>query len=198
MDKKEIRKMITEKKARMSQEEIEEFSGWLTERFCSLEEFQSAPCLFAYNSFNQEVRTDGIIRKALEEGKRVAVPKVIGTRMEFRYISSPDDLEPGLMGIPEPKDGLEAADGKEPKILMLTPGLAFDPSGSRIGYGKGLYDRYIGEHWRENITMIALCYDFQLLDYIETEPFDRKVDLVIAARPQTDRRKSGKSDRALI
>ena len=181
--------MITEKKAQMKPEEIEQFSAWLTERFCSLEEFQSAPCLFAYISFNQEVRTDGIIRRALEAGKRVAVPKVLGTRMEFRYITSPDDLEEGTFGILEPKDGLNAADGKEAKILMLTPGLAFDPSGSRIGYGKGLYDRYIGEHWYENITMVALCYDFQMLDYIETEPFDRKVDLVITARPQTAARR---------
>ena len=180
--------MITEKKKQMTAEEVRDLSAWLTERFCSLKEFQAAPCLFAYNSFNQEVRTETIIRRALDEGKRVAVPKVIGERMEFRYISSPDDLEPGLLGIPEPKDGLKVADGKEPRILMLTPGLAFDPSGSRIGYGKGLYDRYIGEHWRENITMIALCYDFQMLDYIETEPFDRKVDLVIAARPGTNRK----------
>lgn len=173
--------MITEKKNQMTAEEVGHLSAWLTERFCSLEEFQAAPCLFAYNSFNQEVRTESIIRKALEAGKRVAVPKVLGNRMEFRYITSTEDLEPGLLGIPEPKEGLKVADGLEPKILMLTPGLAFDPSGSRIGYGKGLYDRYIGEHWIENITMIALCYHFQLLDYIETEPFDRKVDRVIAA-----------------
>jgi len=62
---------------------------------------------------------------------------------------------------------------------MLTPGLAFDRRGARIGYGKGLYDRYLSEHAGEQITMIALCYDFQLLDYIETEPFDKTVDRVL-------------------
>ena len=173
--------MIAEKKKQMTEEEIFSFSAELTERFCALDEFRNASCLFAYISYNQEVRTADIIQRALSDGKRVAVPKVIGEQLEFRYIHADSDLEEGSYGILEPKDGLPAADGQEPKILMLTPGLAFDPSGARIGYGKGLYDRYIAAHWKENITMVALCYSFQMQDYIETEPFDRKVDRVIAA-----------------
>ena len=179
MDKVQIREMISEKKRNMAGEEICRLSEELTETFCSLEEFRSADCLFAYCSFNQEVRTGTIIKTALEAGKRVAVPKVLGDRLEFRYIRSEQDLELSPLGIPEPKDGLEIADGREEIILMLTPGLAFDRRGARIGYGKGLYDRYLSEHAGEQITMIALCYDFQLLDYIETEPFDKTVDRVL-------------------
>ena len=179
MNKEQIRKMISEKKEKMTAEEIQRLSEELTDAFCSLQEFRDADCLFAYGSINQEVRTDEIIRTALKGGKRVALPKVLGERLEFRYIRSEQDLEAGYFGIPEPRDGLETADGREEQILMLTPGLAFDRTGARIGYGKGHYDRYMSEHAGEKITMIALCYGFQLLDHIETEPFDRKVDRVL-------------------
>ena len=179
MNKQQIRKMISEKKQNMTETEIRHLSGELTHAFCCLKEFADAECLFAYCSFNQEVRTDTIIRTALEQGKRVAVPKVLDDRLEFRYIRSEQDLETSPLGIPEPKDGLETADGREERILMLTPGLAFDRTGARIGYGKGLYDRYLSAHSGEKITMIALCYGFQLLEYIETEPFDKKVDRVL-------------------
>ncbi|MBQ6369711.1 MAG: 5-formyltetrahydrofolate cyclo-ligase, partial [Parasporobacterium sp.] len=179
MSKEQIRKMISEKKQNMTEEEVRRLSEELTRIFCSLEEFQRADCLFAYCSFNQEVRTGAIIRTALETGKRVAVPKVLGDRLEFRYIRSEQDLEISSLGIPEPKDGLETADGREEEILMLMPGLAFDRTGARVGYGKGLYDRYLAEHAGEKIIMIALCYDFQLLEHIETEPFDKKADRVL-------------------
>ena len=181
MDKKQIRKIISEKKKSMSLEEIERLSAELTKRFLSLQEYEQAECLFAYISYNQEVRTRMLIEKALADGKRVAVPKVIGDDMEFRYIISEADLVPGYKGIKEPSESTIKADGKERKVLMLMPGLAFDRMGNRIGYGKGYYDRYLYEHSNIYFQKIALCYDFQVLDLIEAEQYDRKVDRLIAA-----------------
>ena len=75
------------------------------------------------------------------------VPKVIINKedrsdkyMEFVRINSYDDLQDGYMGIKEPvSDDYEIPqDG-----LLVMPGLAFDVTLNRIGYGGGFYDRYL-------------------------------------------------------
>lgn len=181
MNKTEIRKDIIEKKKQMDPVQIRDYSAQLTDWFCSLPQYQEALVLFAYISYNQEVRTEEIIRRALAAGKQVAVPKVTGPDLEFRYIRTGEDLEPGCLGIREPRDLQPCADGRHPKVLMLMPGLAFDRKGMRIGYGKGYYDRYLARHPETEFVRIALCYDFQLLDQIPSEPFDQPSDLILSA-----------------
>jgi len=149
MSKEQIRKMISEKKQEMTEEEIRGLSEELTRIFCSLEEFQRADCLFAYCSFNQEVRTGAIIRTALETGKRVAVPKVLGDRLEFRYIRSEQDLEISSLGIPEPKDGLETADGREEEILVDHPVQQLT-----VGTLQAFLDEYAASHHEIEIDYI--------------------------------------------
>ena len=47
---------------------------------------------------------------------------------------------------------------------------------SPIGYGKGFYDRFLNEH---NIPTIGLCYKECLIDKIDNDEFDYKVERVI-------------------
>jgi len=177
--KPQIRQLMSRKKQLLTEEYIQRSSAQLTEIFCSLEEFEAASCLFAYISFNQEVRTRAIIEKALDLGKRVAVPKVADEDLVFHYISNLQDFQTSRYGIPEPADELERADGKETQVLMLLPGLAFDRRGARVGYGKGYYDRYLSRFKDVSFYKIALCYPFQLLDHIETDVYDQFAERVI-------------------
>ena len=59
------------------------------------------------------------------------------------------------------------------------PGMAFDPQGHRIGYGGGFYDKFLAKE--TNHPTLALCYDFQMVEYLETEEYDIPVDTVIWA-----------------
>ncbi len=181
MDKKYLRKLIKERKAMMSDAEIEELSASLCLDLYRIDEYKDAGCIFAYVSYNQEVRTKGMIERALADGKRVAVPKVNADIMNFRYISSLNDLKPGYMGILEPPDELECADDEEAQVLMIMPGLAFDGTGNRVGYGKGYYDRYLTQHNKTRYIKAALAYDFQIADSIEADAFDVKTDILIGA-----------------
>lgn len=181
MNKNHLRQIIKEKKAMMSDAEIEELSASLCLDLYRLDEYKNASCIFAYVSYNQEVRTRDLIEHALKDGKKVAVPRVYGDMMQFKYISSLNDLQPGYMGIPEPSGDLECADDKEEQILMIMPGLAFDEAGSRVGYGRGYYDRYLTQHNKTMYTKVALAYDFQIVDSIEADAFDVKTDILIAA-----------------
>ena len=118
-----------------------------------------------------------ILEKALADGKRVAVPKVYGEEMKFIYLNDLSRVAAGYAGIPEPiADGPVAEDET---ALVLMPGLAFDPQGHRIGYGGGFYDKFLSRE--PGHKTVALCYEFQLVERLETEEFDIPVDVVIWA-----------------
>lgn len=181
MNKNHLRQLIKDRKSMMNDAEIERLSASLCLDLYKIDEYKNASCIFAYVSYNQEVRTRGLIEHALEDGKRVAVPKVDGDIMNFSYISSFGDLKAGYMGIPEPWEDLECADDREEQVLMIMPGLAFDETGNRVGYGKGYYDRYLMQHNKTRYTKAVLAYDFQIVDSIEADAFDVKTDILIGA-----------------
>lgn len=175
MDKRELRRIIGEKKRALSAREIEQRSAALAEKLFQTDAYREAQFLYGYLSFNQEVRTRPILQRAWADGKRVAVPKVIGDEMRFIWLGSFDDLSEGRFGILEPTNDGPVAD--DDTALVLMPGLAFDRQGRRVGYGGGYYDRWLAEH--PGHRTIALCYDFQLLENLETEAHDIRVDIVI-------------------
>ncbi len=175
MDKSALRRAIGERKQRLSPWQIEAASADLARQLLAHPLYQAASCLYAYLSYNQEVLTAPVIRSALKEGKRVAVPKIYGTEMRFVYLRENSPIAPGYKGIPEPV-GDEIA--REPDALMLMPGLAFTKEGLRMGYGGGFYDRFLAA---EPHPTLALCYDFQLLPELPTQAHDIPVDAVLWA-----------------
>ena len=177
MDKKILRSVIREKKRSMTEEQIVSASLRLGELFRAHPLYQDARTIYGYLPYNQEVRTVPMLEQAIKDGKRVAVPKVFGDEMKFIYLNDLTQVERGYAGIPEPiHDGPEADD---PTALVLMPGLAFDPQGHRIGYGGGFYDKFLARE-PEHPTL-ALCYDFQMMEHLETEEFDVPVDCVLWA-----------------
>ena len=177
MDKKELRRQIRDLKRAMTEEEINRSSARLGELFADSEQYKAARSIYGYLPYNQEVRTIPMLERALAEGKRVAVPKVIGDVMRFIWITDLTQVEKGYAGIPEPVDDGPVAD--DPSALVLMPGLAFDPQGHRIGYGGGFYDRFLTQE--PTHPTVALCYAFQMFDSLETEEFDIPVDCVLWA-----------------
>ncbi len=183
MDKKEIRALMRSQKAALTKDFVADYSRRVTERFVSQPFYQYAKVLYAYLTFNQELRTDGLIRQAWADGKRVAVPRVLGKGvMEFYYIDSFDGFIRSAFGVPEPpEDPEKLADERE--VLLLMPGLAFDRAHNRVGYGGGFYDRYLERKQAEGTRFFkpALAYDFQIVDRIPANEHDIRVDAILTA-----------------
>ena len=177
MDKKELRRKIREQKRAMTEAEIVAASERLGQLFLNCSQYKEAKTIYGYLPYNQEVRTVPMLEQALREGKRVAVPKVYGDEMKFIYLDDLSKVEKGYSGIPEPVEDGPVAD--DATALVLMPGLAFDPQGHRIGYGGGFYDKFLSAE--PSHPTLALCYDFQMLPYLETEEFDMPVDCVLWA-----------------
>ena len=177
MDKRALRKQIRDKKRAMTEGEILSASERLGEQFFASPLYQQARTIYGYLSYNQEVRTVPILEQALRDGKRVAVPKVYGDEMRFIYLDDLSQVEKGYAGIPEPIADEPVAD--DSTALVLMPGLAFDRQGHRIGYGGGFYDKFLAAE--PNHPTLALCYEFQMLEHLDTEEFDVPVDCVLWA-----------------
>ena len=108
--------------------------------------FADAPVVLTYVSLGAEVDTRVLIEDLLEEGRRVAVPLVdrVERSMIFREIFSLGELAPGTMGILEPApDAPRLTVPEMVRSACLVPGLVFDGSCHRVGYGGGYYDRFL-------------------------------------------------------
>ncbi len=101
--------------------------------------------------------------------------------MEFHEITSLEQLSEGAFGILEPIVNNPVSENPEwnSSNLMIVPGLVFDKTGNRIGYGGGYYDRYIHKYSDRIGLKIAFAYDFQVFEHVDIESFDEKIDGII-------------------
>ena len=177
MNKDELRDLIRQHKRRMTEAEIQEKSRILTETFLATDAYRKARSIYGYLPYNQEVRTQNILEQALRDGKTVAIAKCYGPDMRFIQVTDLTRIQKLPRRAPEPIADSPVAD--DPAALVLMPGLAFDAQGHRLGYGGGYYDRFLAAE--PHHPTVALCFDFQMVDCLETQEFDVPADLVLWA-----------------
>ena len=184
--KKALRTKYLEKRNQMGPEQRKEASKKIKEWVFANKRFKAASTVFVYASYKSEVETKEIIQGALRLGKRVAVPKVHGTRMFFYEIRSWEELFPGYQGILEPQNIK-----KEPIVpsndhVMIVPGAVFDRKGNRIGYGGGYYDEYLDRIFNTygyQPYCMALAFAGQICKgKIPAEAHDKKMDCILTER----------------
>lgn len=150
-------------------------------RLLSLAEYARAETVFAYVSKPIEVDTIALIEAAWANRKRVAVPRCIPETfgMEFYYITSFSDLQPGSFGVLEP--AAERCSPVPPGTpgLCIVPGLGFDTQGYRLGYGKGYYDRFLSGFQGRTV---GICYSGCVQWNLPHGYYDRPVDLLITEK----------------
>jgi 5-formyltetrahydrofolate cyclo-ligase len=175
-EKNLIRKQMKQLRADMTRTERFEKSMQIFEKLITVPEFKRADRIYTYVSMDNEIDTIMLIDYSLSIEKRVFVPRVSGKDMEFYEISDISELSPGYMGIYEPD-----INGKEPDYsrtgFMCMPGLAFDRSYNRIGYGGGFYDRYLSVE--NKLYKAALAYEAQLLESIPAQDVDVRPDMIV-------------------
>lgn len=175
-EKNLIRKQMKQLRADMTRTERFEKSMQIFEQLITVPEFKRADRIYTYVSMDNEIDTIMLIDYSLSLEKRVFVPRVSGKDMEFYEISDISELSPGYMGIYEPD-----INGKEPDYsrtgFMCMPGLAFDRSYNRIGYGGGFYDRYLSVE--NKLYKAALAYEAQLLESIPAQDGDVRPDMIV-------------------
>ena len=179
LNKKALRKNILEQRDRLDLSQKENWDDLIKQNLMESRVFKDCKNIFIYIGFGSEIDTSKYIRQFLSLKKNVLVPRtdIKAKSMEAVQIYNLEDLVEDKYGILEPKND-KIATRKDNIDLIILPGVAFDASGNRVGYGGGYYDRFL-EGLNKNIPKVALCYNFQLVESIETEKHDIKADYII-------------------
>lgn len=167
---KKIRKSIHSKK----------LDNLIYENIINMDIFKVCNSVLIYWSINDEVDTINIIKYCLNNNKSVYIPKC-NNGMDFYLINSFDDLKIGKYNILESK----LNDNNYNNSICITPGICFDKSFYRLGYGKGYYDRFFKSY---NGIKIGLCYDDCLIDDCNHDDFDECVDIIVTDKKIIKRR----------
>ena len=152
-----------------------------------LPEFQEAvrtqTVVAVYANLETEVQTTRFFGTF---GVRIAVPYCVNGEIVLFRLESPEELVPQTLGILEPKPELRSNPNRRvlPNALglVLTPGLAFDTSGNRLGRGAGYYDRFFKRIDAERETPVpkfAIAFECQRFDRIPAESHDIPLNGVI-------------------
>ena len=172
--KAELRKKILQEMKVLSQEQKQAMDRALTERFLKHPFYQEAKVIATYLSFTHEFQTQGLIKRALKEGKKVLIPKTYPKgRMEF-VVYDPQQLVKTSFGLLEPQGDLEVVEPSQIDLIHV-PGLAFTTEGYRIGYGGGYYDRYLENFAGHTVSTI---YPYQIQNF-NSEDHDIPVQEVL-------------------
>jgi 5-formyltetrahydrofolate cyclo-ligase len=177
MPKQKLRQTILARRRILSATDAEASALKIQKEFIASAEFKRARIVGLYAPIQNEVDTGEVLAAALTSAKTVIYPAVLGNGLEFRAVPALDMLRKGAFGIPEPDASCTIHDPCEADLIVI-PGIAFDITGRRIGYGKGYYDRTL-HHLEGKGKLVGFCYDFQLVEAIAGEPHDVTMDMLI-------------------
>jgi 5-formyltetrahydrofolate cyclo-ligase len=132
-------------------------------RILALPVFRAARHIGVYFAFDGEPALDELMRLAGSRGKHLHAPVITGDTMHFAPVDRRAVLDRNIFGIPEPADA-KPFDARR-LDLVLTPLVAFDETGTRIGVGRGYYDKAF-EFLRHRSSwlrprLLGVAYGFQ-------------------------------------
>lgn len=149
-----------------------------------LPEYARTRCILLYWSCHNEVHTHDLVRVALQERRKVLLPRCDTDRREITPHQVTDlsrDLEVGPFGILQPRaDSTEVPDLYEIEMCVV-PGIAFDPEGHRVGRGLGYYDRFLRK-LSANAKRIGVAHAFQIVSKIYPTDGDVRLEKVVTEK----------------
>ncbi|PPQ96124.1 hypothetical protein CVT26_004759 [Gymnopilus dilepis] len=212
--KKLLRKNLAATLNRLDPTIIEEQSRSIVDRVLRLPAFERCRSISCYLSMPAgEVRTDVLVQAILRSGRKLFVPKIHTTSgtMDFLRVYSLDDLASfpsGAWGIKEPPETWQGekrdevlGSATESLDVILLPGVAFDRGLSRLGHGKGYYDRFIASYvstTRPKPLLVGLGLREQLLDHgqVPVGEHDWRLDVLITPDQTITLSSGGQSEQA--
>ncbi len=180
MDKFAVRQEMRRRRDAIGLDEVLNLSRAIEDRLFARKEFSDCRNVMYFLSFGNEVRTDEMITRSLKDDRRVYVPRLVRRerRMEVCEITDMDqEFELGSYDIREPS----RLNSKvvSPSIIdaVIAPGLAFDRSGGRIGFGGGYFD-WLFKQLRDEALYFGVAYEFQVMGSIPQDSWDERVQKI--------------------
>ena len=174
MNKNEIRELIKKTRRELSKEDVNLKSSLITKRFIESDLYKNANVIMLYSPIYNEVDTEKLINTCFEDSKTVLLPVTENDIITPVLTDKNEQYEKGAYNINEPQS--KKIYNKKSADIVIVPGIAFDKKGTRIGFGKGCYDKFLNNF---NAVKIGFSYDFQIVEQIEKSEFDIEMNYII-------------------
>ena len=174
--KDQIRKEIKAIREKLPETGLYEISSKIIQNLISELDIDEYDSFLFFYPLKNEISLLPFASQLIGLGKTVAFPRVAGDTMDFYTVRRIDtDFEEGSFHVMEPVgDDMFDPDGKA--VVCFVPGLVFDRSFYRLGYGKGYYDKYLGVH--PQIKTVGICADRFFMPEIPVEETDVALDMI--------------------
>jgi 5-formyltetrahydrofolate cyclo-ligase len=174
--KAEIRRQLRAVRRVLPIEACSERGARVCESVAQLPEWQSAKVVIAYVAMRKELDPNPLFAAARTLGRKIGLPRIDGDVLVLHEYAENDELEESGYGTFDPS--VNAPRIAEADVdLVIVPGLAFDPRGHRVGYGRGYYDRLLPTLPRA--FKVGVAYDFQLIAEAPNDAHDVALDCVV-------------------
>ena len=165
-------------------------SAEIADRLAPLVAAAAPRVLAAYVAMRSEVDPAASIADCHARGTVIVLPVVLpGGGLAFRRYAPGHPLVPGGFGTLVPDVAAPALDPD----MVIVPLVGFDRSGTRLGYGKGHYDRTVASLRARGLAppLVGVAFSAQEVDTIPHEPHDVRLDLIVTEREILDFRTQG-------
>jgi 5-formyltetrahydrofolate cyclo-ligase len=176
-----LRDQLVTARRRRSLLEVAESARAIAQHLLAAPEVKRAATVAAYVSIGTEPGTGPLLEQLAAMGRRVILPVVLpDLDLDWAAYDGPDALE-RRRGLLEPAGRRLGVEAVATADVVLTPGMAVDRTGMRIGKGGGCYDRALGRVPVGTFTC-TLLYDDELVDEVPATEHDRRVSAVATPR----------------
>lgn len=177
--KRQLRENYKRLREALSTEQVSTLSAELCDRLARWPDLRNAEAVLTYLAFGNEVDLLLLIDKLPHI--RWAVPRVQGKELAL-HLYDRDHLVRHRFGMLEPSAILPRISPKQLDVV-LTPGLAFDRYGGRLGFGGGFYDRLLV---KTPAKRVGIAYDCCLADELPMDQHDQRLDWVFTPTQQIE------------
>ncbi len=182
-EKARVRQSMREARCAMGYDDWLARSTVIASKIVELPEFKAASrvCCYLHKEATREAGTGQVINHVLKDAaKELVVPitRVERFDLDLSIVRSRDELVIGAFNVLEPMPSKEELVDVNSCDVLFVPCLAVDAQGNRLGYGKGYYDKLLGRI-NQDIPVIAVAFDFQVLDRLPVLAHDKPVDAIV-------------------
>ncbi|WP_309129577.1 5-formyltetrahydrofolate cyclo-ligase [Microbacterium sp.] len=177
--KRALRAELRERRQLLSDSQRESAAAGIGAQLDALLTAHGARSVSCFLSTTTEPGTHEFVRRAVARGIRVLLPVTRADGLlDWAVADDNDDVSEGLYGLPEPTGEVLGPIAVNDVDLMIIPAAAVDRDGTRLGWGRGYFDKTLGS-MEKCPPVYAVIYDSEVLDSLPRELHDQPVDGVV-------------------
>ena len=178
-EKKKLREAVLARRDALPPATRKAASDAILKKVCALPGYATASLVLTYMGFGSEIETQPFFERIISDGKIAVLPRVdrVSQSLVLHSARSIAELVASKWGIREPASDAPVLSISEIEFVLI-PGVAFDRSGNRLGYGRGFYDKLLSTE-NPALARVAAGFSCQIVDQVPVGSRDQKMDGII-------------------